>query len=95
MSDGRPTATQAAIQQPISQQPSTQLPNSTVVPRVAVTPPPAGIDPTAARKPQGLAGYVVREVYNGMALIEELSPERRAIYAELEARYGKKKPREG
>lgn len=70
VSDGRPTATQAAIQQPISQQPSTQLPNSTVVPRVVVTPPPAGIDPNAARKPQGLAGYVVREVYNGMALIE-------------------------
>jgi hypothetical protein len=59
ISDGRPTATQASV-----------LPNSTTVPRVAVTPPPLAGEGATARKPQGLAGYVLREVYNGTALIE-------------------------
>lgn len=62
ISDGRPTATQASLPQPN---------NSTVVPRVAIAPPPpAAASEPSQRKPQGLAGYVVREVYNGMALIE-------------------------
>ena len=61
LSDGRPTATQASV----------QAPNSTVVPRVAITPPsPAGEQATATRKPAAFTGYVLREVYNGVALIE-------------------------
>jgi hypothetical protein len=59
ISDGRPTATQASV-----------LPNSTTLPRVAVTPPPLAGEGSTARKPQGLAGYVLREVYNGAALLE-------------------------
>lgn len=60
LSDGQPTGTHAAVRPP----------NSTIIPRVAVAPAPSGADPLASRRPAAGLGYVVREVYNGVALIE-------------------------
>ncbi len=66
MSDHRPTATIAPLQ------------NTTTVTRAAVTPPPPTPPVAPARendsadnaKSQRLAGYVLREVYKGVALVE-------------------------
>ena len=65
-SDGKPVASIAPAQ------PQNSTPNSTIVPRAAVVPPAAALapEPNAPRKPLPLAGYALREVYHGIALIE-------------------------
>ena len=59
-SDGKPVAA-------ISQTPQA---NSTIVSRSVVTPPPPQVDANALPKPTPLAGYALREVQQGVALLE-------------------------
>lgn len=61
LTDGRPVASITPLPQP---------PN-TIVPRnAAANQPPPPVEANQERKPNALAGFVLREVYNGMALIE-------------------------